>query len=132
MKNAPATFQRLVNHVLAQLEDFSEAYLDDIAVFSSTREEHLQHLCKVLEALKKALRKAGLTIKSNYWIRVAESLALWSLNPLQMTPVGLFRLTSSASYLSKSRDDWTTERMTQMTRQGNRGHSDLIRFSQLN
>ncbi|KAJ1127696.1 hypothetical protein NDU88_006089 [Pleurodeles waltl] len=61
MKNAPATFQRLVNQVLAGLDEFSAAYLDDIAVFSSTWEEHLQHLWRVLEALK----KAGLTIKAS-------------------------------------------------------------------
>ncbi|KAJ1206276.1 hypothetical protein NDU88_001685 [Pleurodeles waltl] len=61
MKNAPATFQRLVNQVLAGLDEFSAAYLDDIAVFSSTWEEHLQHLWRVLEALQ----KAGLTIKAS-------------------------------------------------------------------
>ncbi|KAJ1099626.1 hypothetical protein NDU88_004725 [Pleurodeles waltl] len=59
MKNAPATFQRLVNQVLTGLDDFSAAYLDDIAMFSSTLEEHLQHLGRVLEALQ----KAGITIK---------------------------------------------------------------------
>ncbi|KAJ1110626.1 hypothetical protein NDU88_007975 [Pleurodeles waltl] len=61
MKNAPATFQRLVNQVLAGLDEFSAAYLDDIAVFSSTWEGHLQHLWRVLEALQ----KAGLTIKAS-------------------------------------------------------------------
>ncbi|KAJ1216972.1 hypothetical protein NDU88_004570 [Pleurodeles waltl] len=60
MKNAPVTFKRLVNQVLAELDEFSAAYLDDIAVFSSTWEEHLQYLWRVLEALQ----KAGLTIKN--------------------------------------------------------------------
>ncbi|KAJ1218285.1 hypothetical protein NDU88_005868 [Pleurodeles waltl] len=61
MKNAPATIQRLVNQVMAGVDEFSAAYLDDIAVFSSTWEEHLQNLCKVLEALQ----KAGLTIRQS-------------------------------------------------------------------
>ncbi|KAJ1152147.1 hypothetical protein NDU88_004924 [Pleurodeles waltl] len=61
LKNAPATFQRLVNTVLQGLEAFSAAYLDDIAVFSSTWDDHLVHLWKVLEALQ----KAGLTIKAS-------------------------------------------------------------------
>ncbi|KAJ1085659.1 hypothetical protein NDU88_005787 [Pleurodeles waltl] len=61
LKNAPATFQRLVNQVLAGLESFSTAYLDDIAVFSSTWQDHLVHLKKVL----KALQSAGLSIKAS-------------------------------------------------------------------
>ncbi|KAJ1117510.1 hypothetical protein NDU88_005709 [Pleurodeles waltl] len=61
MKNAPATFQRLVNQVLAGLVEFSVAYLDDIAVFSCTWMELLLHLWRVLEALQ----KAGLTIKAS-------------------------------------------------------------------
>ncbi|KAJ1142020.1 hypothetical protein NDU88_008348 [Pleurodeles waltl] len=61
LKNAPATFQRLVNQVLAGLESFSAAYLDDIAVFSSTWQDHLVHLKKVL----KALQSAGLSIKAS-------------------------------------------------------------------
>ncbi|KAJ1106571.1 hypothetical protein NDU88_003972 [Pleurodeles waltl] len=51
LKNAPATFQRLVNTVLQGLEAFSAAYLDDIAVFSSSWDDNLVHLWKVLEAL---------------------------------------------------------------------------------
>ncbi|XP_078496945.1 uncharacterized protein LOC144753011 [Lissotriton helveticus] len=61
LKNAPATFQRLVNQVLSGMEGFSAAYLDDIAVFSSSWEDHLQHLQAVLQALK----QAGLTIKAS-------------------------------------------------------------------
>ncbi|KAJ1134546.1 hypothetical protein NDU88_000997, partial [Pleurodeles waltl] len=51
----------LVNQVLAGLESFSTAYLDDIAVFSSTWQDHLVHLRKVL----KALQSAGLSIKAS-------------------------------------------------------------------
>ncbi|KAJ1178382.1 hypothetical protein NDU88_003628 [Pleurodeles waltl] len=61
LKNAPVTFQRLVNQVLAGLESFSAAYLDDIAVFSSTWQDHLVYLKKVL----KALQSAGLSIKAS-------------------------------------------------------------------
>lgn len=39
--NAPATFQRVMQKVLAGLGDF---YVDDILVFSSSVEEHLDHL----------------------------------------------------------------------------------------
>ncbi|XP_069083595.1 cathepsin 8-like [Pleurodeles waltl] len=64
MKHALATFQRLVNQVLARLEDFSAAYLDDSADFSW--EDHLHCLCntdsnhlEVLEYLS-ATRKGEL------------------------------------------------------------------------
>ncbi|KAJ1160771.1 hypothetical protein NDU88_001264 [Pleurodeles waltl] len=61
LKNAHDKFQSLVNKDLAGLEEFSAAYLDDIAVFSFTWQDHLIHLGKVLEAL----RKAGLTVKAS-------------------------------------------------------------------
>ncbi|CAN2390404.1 K02A2.6-like, partial [Pristimantis euphronides] len=59
MKNAPATFQRMVNNLLMGCEGFAAAYLDDIAIFSPTWEDHLQHLSEVLERI----HQAGLTIK---------------------------------------------------------------------
>ncbi|XP_041424995.1 uncharacterized protein LOC121395491 [Xenopus laevis] len=59
MKNAPATFQRLVNQLLGGLEGFAVAYLDDIAIFSNSWEEHLAHLSQVLDRIQ----GAGLTIK---------------------------------------------------------------------
>ncbi|XP_041439585.1 uncharacterized protein LOC121400486 [Xenopus laevis] len=60
MKNAPATFQRLVNRLLDGMQDFAQAYLDDIAVFSQTWEEHMQHLQRVLTQIQ----NAGLTLKA--------------------------------------------------------------------
>ncbi|CAJ0933589.1 unnamed protein product, partial [Ranitomeya imitator] len=59
MKNAPATFQRMVNLLLQGLEKYAMAYLDDIAIFSLSWEEHLQHLEEVL----RRIHQAGLTIK---------------------------------------------------------------------
>ena len=51
--NAPATFQRLMEHVLAGLHWFTcLVYLDDIIVFSTTAEEHLERLRTVCLHLK--------------------------------------------------------------------------------
>ena len=52
--NAPPTFQRLMNAVLAPFRKFCLVYLDDILIFSANEEDHVQHVRKVLEALRKA------------------------------------------------------------------------------
>ena len=47
--NAPTTFQELINHMLYNhLDDFVMAYLDDILIYSKTKEEHEGHVKKVL------------------------------------------------------------------------------------
>ena len=53
LTNAPATFQRLMNHVLrAYLGKFCVVYLDDILIYSKDKEEHEEHLRKVLNTLR--------------------------------------------------------------------------------
>ena len=58
--NAPATFSRLMDHVLSGLHlETCLFYLDDIIVFSSTWEEHLARLRQVFERLRHAKLKLG-------------------------------------------------------------------------
>ena len=58
--NAPATFQRLMHDCLGELNmNWCIVYLDDIIIFSDTKEEHL----KRLEALFQKLCAAGLKLK---------------------------------------------------------------------
>ena len=60
LTGAPATFQRFINDALREyLDRFCSAYLDDILIYSKTKEEHLQHVRQVLERL----RRAGLYAK---------------------------------------------------------------------
>ncbi|RYP53614.1 hypothetical protein DL770_010985 [Monosporascus sp. CRB-9-2] len=55
LTNAPATFQRMINHVLREyLDIFVVCYLDDILIYSKTKEEHTKHVHKVLQALQNA------------------------------------------------------------------------------
>lgn len=52
--NAPATFQRFMNEVFADLLDISVVvYLDDILIYSDDPTSHTQHVREVLERLKK-------------------------------------------------------------------------------
>lgn len=52
LTNAPAMFQSLVNDVLHDiLNKFLFVYLDDILIFSKTKEEHVQHVRLVLQRL---------------------------------------------------------------------------------
>jgi hypothetical protein len=52
LKNAPATFQKLMTRVLAGLlGKCVHVYLDDIIVYSRTHEEHVSHLRQVFERL---------------------------------------------------------------------------------
>lgn len=45
LKNAPATFQKLMTRVLAgYLGNFVHVYLDDIIIFSQNPEQHMGHL----------------------------------------------------------------------------------------
>ena len=58
--NAPATFSRLMDLVLAGLQwETCLFYLDDIIVFAATWEEHLARLHQVFERLRHAKLKLG-------------------------------------------------------------------------
>ena len=53
LSNAPSTFMRLMNEMLKEFIDkFVIVYLDDILIFNRTKEEHLQHVRRVLEKLQ--------------------------------------------------------------------------------
>jgi hypothetical protein len=54
LSNAPATFMRFMNDVLRPfLDDCVIVYLDDILIFSKSREEHVKHVKQVLDVLRK-------------------------------------------------------------------------------
>ena len=59
LRNAPASFQRMMDTVLDDIQDFGGAYMDDIIIFSQTWEDHVAHIKCVLDRL----RKAGLAAK---------------------------------------------------------------------
>lgn len=58
LRNAPATFSRLVSKLLSGLEFCCTAYLDDILIYSDNWIDHLRHIRTVLTRIK----NAGLTL----------------------------------------------------------------------
>ena len=59
IEECPASFQRMMDTILDDIQDFSGAYMDDIIIFSQTWVDHVAHMKCVLDRL----RKAGLTAK---------------------------------------------------------------------
>ena len=57
--NAPAVFQRMMDLVLRGLSWVScMVYMDDVVVYSKSWEDHVRHICEVLQRI----REAGLTV----------------------------------------------------------------------
>ena len=55
LKNAPSVFQAVMNQLFSPfLHKYICVYLDDLLIYSRTREEHYMHLRKVFELLGRA------------------------------------------------------------------------------
>ena len=58
LKNAPYMFSRLMDHVLSGCETFAIPFIDDVAIFSTSWEDHVKHVKEVLGRLRTAGLKA--------------------------------------------------------------------------
>lgn len=55
LKNAPSTFQRVMNNILRGLQnEICAVYLDDIIIFSTSLQEHIQRLREVFQRLRES------------------------------------------------------------------------------
>ena len=59
LRNAPATFQRLMDDLLGSCNSFTNVYIEDVAIFSTDWEDHTRHVHAVFDILK----TVGLTIQ---------------------------------------------------------------------
>jgi len=72
LRNAPSTFQRVINIVLKDLVDrLCVIYLDDILIYSRSVEEHLEHLDQVLSRLEEYSLIVN-SKKSRFFLREVE------------------------------------------------------------
>ena len=73
--NAPATFQRLMDAVLAGLQCSNcLVYLDDVVIAGRSFEEHLRNLSKVFDRL----RNAGLKLHPSKYSFCCKQVFSWS------------------------------------------------------
>ncbi|GJX45587.1 putative reverse transcriptase domain-containing protein [Tanacetum coccineum] len=74
LTNAPAVFMDLMNRVCRPyLDKFLIVFIDDILIYSKTREEHERHLGLVLELLKKDKLYAKFS-KCEFWLQEVQFL----------------------------------------------------------
>jgi hypothetical protein len=68
LTNAPAHFMYLMNSVfLTELEKFVVVFIDDILIYSKTKEEHVEHLRVVLTRLREHQLYAKFS-KCEFWL----------------------------------------------------------------
>ncbi|GJU21497.1 putative reverse transcriptase domain-containing protein [Tanacetum coccineum] len=74
LTNAPVVFMDLMNRVCRPyLDKFVIVFIDDILIYSKTREEHVEHLRLVLELLKREKLYAKFS-KCELWLREVQFL----------------------------------------------------------
>ena len=87
LTNDPATYQQYMNDILFEyLNDFCQAYLDDILIYSKTKKDHVKHVRLILQKL----REAGLQVdilKCEFHVQETKFLGLLvSIDGLRMDP----------------------------------------------
>ncbi|GFU65976.1 retrovirus-related Pol polyprotein from transposon opus [Trichonephila clavipes] len=53
MKNAGSTFQKVMDQVLVKHRAYCRSYIDDVAVFFKSWEQHIKHLCVVFQTIQR-------------------------------------------------------------------------------
>ena len=65
LKNAEATYQKVMETIFYDILQMVECYLDDLVLMSKKRVEHIQHLRQIFERLRKCQLKMN-PLKSVY------------------------------------------------------------------
>ncbi|KAJ9536336.1 hypothetical protein OSB04_un000487 [Centaurea solstitialis] len=94
LTNAPAFFMDLMNRVFKDyLDDFVIVFIDDILVYSKSREQHEQHLRIILEALRAEKLYAKLS-KREFWLNQVSFLGhVISAEGVKVDPVKIEAVT---------------------------------------
>ena len=93
LTNGPSSFQQYVNDTLWDfLNEFCQAYLDDILIYSKTRKEHQEHVKQVLERLREAglqvdIKKCEFDVEETTFLGVIVSGAGLRMDPKKIEAV---------------------------------------------
>ena len=68
LTNGLVSYQHYMNNTLLPfLNDFAQAYIDDIIIYSKTRKEHVAHVRQVLQKLREAGFQVDI-VKSEFFV----------------------------------------------------------------
>lgn len=73
LKNAPATYQRMMDTILKGCRNFTQCFIDDVIIFSRTFEEHVKHVKRVMQVLHEEGLMLRL-VKCNFFMPEVEYL----------------------------------------------------------
>ena len=93
LTNAPAYFQDFINSTLHDiLDEYCSAYLDDVIIYSRTREEHDRHVREVLQRLRTAglqidIDKCEFSVSKTKYLGLIVSSEGISMDPEKVTAI---------------------------------------------
>ena len=106
LHGAPATFQHMMDQLLAECTDYAAAYLDDVVIHSTCWKEHIDHIRSVLQRLRGQSSRWSQENASLLWVRNCAYLGHVVGNgevcpeKLKITAVEEFHIPCSNSFLS--------------------------------
>ncbi|GJX14470.1 putative reverse transcriptase domain-containing protein [Tanacetum coccineum] len=103
LTNAPAVLMDLMNHVCKPyLDKFVIVFIDDILIYSKSKEEHEVHLKLVLELLKKGKLFAKI-LKCDFWLQEVQFLEhVINSNGIHVDPSNYQRFIANFSTIAKA------------------------------
>ena len=93
LTNAPTTAQQFMNDTLREFFDqFCVVYIDDILIYSKTKKEHQEHVCRVLAKLKEAglyakVEKCEFNVEKTFFLEFIISADSIKMDPTKVEAV---------------------------------------------